>query len=113
MDETERHIRSLAPDFQPYVVHFVSEVRRAGVPLLVISGRRSAITNREAGGVTNSLHLYGYAFDVQVMGYPREALPVRFWAILGAFWEQMGGRWGGRFSTPDVNHFDAGYAVTL
>lgn len=37
------------------------------------------------------------------------------WAILGGYWETMGGRWGGRFgvapgeiNTDEMNHFDLG-----
>lgn len=31
------------------------------------------------------------------------------WTILGGFWElELLGRWGGRFSPPDMNHFDHG-----
>lgn len=107
-DATPVHYASLDPALQPYVAYFVNAVRAAGVPLVLISGRRSAVTNREVGGAERSLHLYGWAFDVQVLGYRREQLPFEWWEQLGAFWEGMGGRWGGRFDPPDVNHFDGG-----
>lgn len=113
MDETAVHLRGLAPDLQPYAVYFINAARAAGVPLVIISGRRSAAVNREVGGAERSLHLYGYAFDVQVLGYRREQVPLWWWRAAGEFWERMGGRWGGRFSTVDVNHFDAGYQAEV
>lgn len=112
-DETATHLGTLDAGFQPFVIYFVNAVRAAGVPLIVISGRRSALTNQAVGGAERSLHLYGFAFDVQVMGMGRDALPERFWTILGVFWESMGGRWGGRFDPPDVNHFDAGFSARV
>jgi hypothetical protein len=112
-DETSLHWGSLDSALQPYAAYFVNAVRAAGVPLVIISGRRSAATNQAVGGAERSLHLYGFAFDVQVVGYRREDIPLNWWYALGSFWEAMGGRWGGRFDPPDVNHFDAGYSVEV
>jgi hypothetical protein len=112
-DETAVHLRSLDPGFAPYAVYLINAARAAQVPLVAISGRRSSATNREVGGAERSLHLYGLAFDVQVLGYSREQIPLWWWLAAGQFWEAMGGRWGGRFSPPDVNHFDAGFAVEV
>lgn len=107
-DETLLHLRSLEGWFQPYAYALVNAARGAGVPLLVISGRRSPGANESVSGAARSLHLVGQAFDVQVSGYARDDLPWWWWQTLGQYWEAMGGRWGGRFSTPDVNHFDSG-----
>ena len=112
-DQSEALIATLDAEFQPYVIYFVSAARRAGIPLMVISGRRNAPGNREVGGAERSLHLYGYAFDTQVQNRMRDQVPLQWWIALGRFWESMGGRWGGRFNPPDVNHFDAGYAVQI
>lgn len=109
-DETAVHWRSLDPALRPYAAYFVNAVRAAGVPLVLISGRRRSSPNQAVGGAERSLHLYGFAFDVQVLGYRREDIPAQWWARLGRFWEAMGGRWGGRFDSPDVNHFDVGYS---
>lgn len=110
-DPTAQYLGGLDPDFAPYVLYFINAARQAGVPLVIISGRRSSTINREVGGAERSLHLYGFAFDTQVQGYTREQIPLAWWQALGVFWESMGGRWGGRFNPPDVNHFDAGYAA--
>lgn len=112
-DATLDHLQSLAPGFQDYAYAFVAGWRTQGVPLLVISGRRDAERNQEAGGVPRSLHLDGLAFDVSVWwpGYghiPRAMIPFWWWEALARPWEQAGGRWGGRFNTLDVNHFDVG-----
>lgn len=112
-DDTLDYLQSLAPGFQDHAWSFVAGWRRAGVPILVISGRRDAWRNQEAGGAPRSLHLDGLAFDVSIWwpGYghiPRDAIPFWWWEALARPWEAAGGRWGGRFNTLDVNHFDAG-----
>lgn len=112
-DPTLTHWNSLDPGFQPYVAYFLNAARAARYPLVIISGRRSSTLNAEVGGAERSLHLYGLAFDVGFQSYRREQVPLVYWQNLGIFWESMGGRWGGRFSTPDVNHFDAGYTVEV
>lgn len=112
-DETALHWRSLDAALQPHAAYFVNAVRAAGIPLVLISGRRSAAANREVGGAERSFHLFGHAFDVQVLGYRREEIPYEWWEILGRFWEAMGGRWGGRFESLDVNHFDSGSAPVV
>lgn len=107
-DNSLTYIRSLQPFLQPYAIAMVNGVREEGIPLIVISGRRSALVNQEIGGAEKSLHLRGLAFDVAVEGVRREELHPYFWRWLGEWWESLGGRWGGRFSAPDVNHFDIG-----
>lgn len=85
----------------------VRAAREAGIPLMIISGLRSADVNAQVGGAPNSLHLQGRAFDVQVAGYMVHDLPPSWWAAVGSWAENnLGLRWGGRFSTPDLNHFD-------
>lgn len=79
-----------------------------GVPVYIISGYRSAEHNRAVGGAPRSLHLLGLAFDVRVSDLSRDQVPSWVWVGLGRYWESLGGRWGGRFTTPDVNHFDVG-----
>jgi uncharacterized protein YcbK (DUF882 family) len=101
-------IRSLQPFLQPYAIAMVNGIRQEGIPLQVISGRRNANVNAEVGGAERSLHLSGLAFDVQIEGYRRDEVHPYFWQYLGEWWESVGGRWGGRFSVQDVNHFDTG-----
>lgn len=57
---------------------------------------------------TASLHLRSPALaaDLRVGNQPASLTPPTVWASLGSRWEQLGGRWGGRFTPPDYNHFD-------
>lgn len=85
----------------------VKTAREAGIPLMVISGLRSSDLNSAVGGATHSLHLAGRAFDVQVANYRVADIDPSWWAMLGSWAESnLGLRWGGRFATPDFNHFD-------
>jgi len=112
-DNSLQLIRSLQPFLQPYVIALVNAVREEGIPLMVLSGRRNANVNQEVGGAERSLHLYGLAFDLQVEGLKRDELHPYFWQTLGEWWESLGGRWGGRFSSPDSNHFDVGLSAIV
>lgn len=106
-DPTVEKISGLLPDVQLRAYWFVRTLREQGIPIMIISGLRSADYNEQIGGAPNSLHLQGRAFDVQVSGFTREQIPNYWWQALGNFGESyLGLRWGGRFSTPDVNHFD-------
>ena len=77
--------------------------------LFVISGYRSA---RVQAGVNpaapNSLHTRcpSLAADLRVGDLPASLTPREFWDLLGRIWESKGGRWGGRFTPEDLNHFD-------
>lgn len=88
-------------------------LREHGVPLYVSSARRDLDTQRrlvsEGRSLTfNSKHLTGRAFDVDVLGFARDDIPVWFWHILGPWAEQnLQLRWGGRFrSLQDFAHFE-------
>jgi len=108
-DPTLANIESLDDRLQPFAFYFVRMARAHGIPLVIISGRREvAIADRYGQVAANSAHLQGLAFDVQVLGYRVDDLPWAWWLSMGEFWEALGGRWGGRFTMPDVNHFDTG-----
>lgn len=54
-----------------------------------------------------SKHLSGQAFDVDVVGWSRDALPRWWWLALGQYAERLGLRWGGRWTTfYDAGHFE-------
>ncbi len=106
-DPTDEKLNSLTPDLQLRAYWMIRIAREAGIPLMIISGRRSPSENLAVGGAAHSRHLQGRAFDVQVAGYTRDEVPDWWWASLGSYAEtQLGLRWGGRFSTYDPNHFD-------
>ena len=77
--------------------------------LFVISGYRSRGLQAEINPLApNSLHTRcpSLAADLRVGDIPASVTPFEFWAFLGQIWERFGGRWGGRFTPPDLNHFD-------
>lgn len=79
----------------------------------IISGHRTPDANKAARGVPQSLHLLcpSLAADLRFGNTGIDLSEEQFWQWLGAHWLTMGGRWGGNFSKPDVNHFDLGVGV--
>jgi len=77
--------------------------------IFIISGFRSA--EKQAGVnpfAPRSGHTYcpAVAADLRVGNLPASTTPIEFWRFLGSLWKAQGGRWGGDFTEPDVNHFD-------
>lgn len=116
IDRTEELLETLHPAIYRQALTLVVAARDASIPLVIISARRSPEANRDAGGSSRSLHLYGLAFDVAVADLQREHIPLEWWAALGEWAElNLGLFWGGRFlhrGAPDVNHFDARRYIT-
>lgn len=56
-------------------------------------------------GAASSLHKLRLAVDLNLFKDGVYLTRTEDHAELGAFWESMGGTWGGRFSTPDGNHY--------
>lgn len=106
-DATQEILEGLDPSIQEAAYQLISIARQSGIPMMLISGRRSLAENRRVGGATASRHLYGRAFDVQVLGFTRNEIDDSWWRAVGEFAERvLGLRWGGRFTPKDVNHFD-------
>lgn len=110
-DPTATLLRTLAPSGRGAAVELVNELRRAGLPAIVTSARRSSAKQRQliAAGQTTaarSRHLQGRALDIGFQGLRTEEVPAEWWAYAGSVWESFGGRWGGRFTKPDPLHFD-------
>jgi len=111
-DPTMGHLAALAPRPRLEATYLVIAAREAGIPLIITSSRRSqweqfklVISGRSR--TLNSAHLRGQAFDVDVAGWRRDALPEAFWASLGEYAEALGLTWGGRFKTfYDPGHFE-------
>jgi len=79
--------------------------------LYIISGWRSEQSQaHENPDAPNSLHLRcpSLAVDLRVANISASLTTDAIWDWLGARWALMGGRWGGRFSRRDENHFDLG-----
>jgi len=106
IDRTIELLYTLDEGIQQQAFDLVLAARQVGIPMHIISGRRSYQQNIDVGGAAKSLHLEGRAFDVAISGYTREQIPRWWWQEVGFFAEQhFGLYWGGRFD--DVNHFDA------
>lgn len=77
--------------------------------LYIISGFRSKRLQLDVNPLApGSLHTRcpSLAADLRVGDIPASLTPREFWELLAAIWESLGGRWGGRFTPPDFNHFD-------
>jgi hypothetical protein len=101
--------RTLMPDLRPVADAFIRFLRSQGVNVIVTSTRRSYDTQRRlwenfqagcsrypAAPPGRSRHGLGRAFDLNLSPPVYEAA--------GMVWEQLGGRWGGRFA--DRIHFE-------
>lgn len=77
--------------------------------LRVISGFRTAAQQARVNpSVTNSFHTRcpALAVDLRLGNIPASVVTPELWAVVGNAWKSLGGRWGGDFSSPDLNHFD-------
>ena len=82
--------------------------------IFIISGHRSTASQaRENPDAPASLHTRcpSLAADLRVGNVPASLSGGPVWDWLGARWQMMGGRWGGRFSVRDENHFDLGVGI--
>ncbi len=63
-------------------------------------------------GIKNSLHLLKLAIDLNVFKDGKFAATVSDYEPLGVYWESIGGTWGGRFTSPDSDHFSLAHNGT-
>lgn len=69
-----------------------------------------AEANALAGiGIQHSLHLLSLAVDLNLFKNGIYQTDTEAYRPLGEFWESLGGSWGGRFKSPDGNHFSLSY----
>lgn len=91
--------------------------------IYVISGYRPDPVERQLGAspttAARSLHMVtrdgapaALAVDIRVGNIPASVTPLEFFGWLSRGWKivtvGLGGRWGGDFQEPDINHFDLG-----
>ena len=112
-DNTLNLLLDLDPAIQPTAFRFINLGRQYGFPVVVTSGRRTVAEQQRlvaAGRSTTmkSKHLEGLAFDIDMYGWNRDSVPSWvWWDWMGPMGEQIGLRWGGRWSTfVDVGHFE-------
>lgn len=65
--------------------------------------KQAALNAIEGKGIANSLHCDRLAIDLNLFKDGVYLTQTPHYAPLGAYWESIGGTWGGRFN--DGNHF--------
>jgi hypothetical protein len=63
------------------------------------------IRNNVGSGIRTSLHGERLAIDLNLFINGTYQQSTEAYRPLGQQWEQLGGTWGGRFASPDGNHF--------
>lgn len=115
IDPTLAQLVTLDPKMRELATILLTALREAGIPAIItaLGARRGTTEQRRlvAGGRSKTLrskHLTGHAFDIDVAGLNRDAIPREFWNIVGPWAEQnLGLRWGGRFKGFwDPGHFE-------
>lgn len=114
-----RALDDLSPRFKPLAMVLLARAVEAGIPVVIVDTLRTPAEHQAnlAKGVswtTHSKHLDGDAIDICPFATydahgPDKLLwdgrdPV--WQRLGLLGEALGLRWGGRWSTPDLGHFE-------
>lgn len=111
------HLQQLEPATRLRADYMLRVLWHNQVPLWISNSRRTEDEQRRlvasgASRTMNSKHLSGQAFDVDVIGYGRDAIPGYFWDLLGPFGESLGLVWGGRWPTlRDYGHFELAPAL--
>lgn len=111
MDLTQFHLDQLSYLTAMRAELFIDGLRRAGLPIVITSSRRTAaeqalLVAQGRSTTQQSRHLTGEAFDVDIYGVDRNRVPEWVWQSIGPYGEQLGLVWGGRWkSFRDVGHF--------
>lgn len=114
-DPTQAQINTLDPEIAWRAAYLINVLRDIGWPvgIVALGARRNetaqkALVREGRSRTLRSRHIDGLAFDLDILGVPRDEVPEWFWNALGPWAEQaLGLRWGGRFSTiRDLAHFE-------
>ena len=68
-----------------------------------------AVGEKDGYGRANSLHKMRLAVDFNLFKDGVYLTETSDHTFLGEFWESLGGSWGGRFKSPDGNHYSLEY----
>lgn len=116
-DPTPGQIAGLRPNTAMKAVTLINALRSVGVPAIIgpLGGKRTIAQQLklmgDPRGVTTTVksrHIYGAAFDIDVLGMSRDDIPSWWWPIIGNYAESvLRLRWGGRWTRPyDPGHFE-------
>jgi peptidoglycan L-alanyl-D-glutamate endopeptidase CwlK len=112
VDATQDHLDRLKWAIADRAIDLINTARNDGYPLVITSSTRTAqqqqsLVRTGRSRTLQSKHLLGLAFDVDLVGWNRDAVPEWFWQYLGPLGERFGLTWGGRWiSFRDVGHFE-------
>lgn len=113
MDRTEQLIGGLDWYTAWVATQFIDRVRTENqLPIVITSGRRTQaeqerLLAQKRTTTMRSKHLLGLAFDVDMYGWNRDAVPAWVWSEIGPVGESFGLTWGGRWTSfRDVGHFE-------
>lgn len=67
-----------------------------------------AMGEKKGYGAANSFHKQRLAIDINLFKDGKYLEGTEAHKPLGLWWEDQGGTWGGRFKTPDGNHYSLG-----
>jgi hypothetical protein len=114
-----RALDDLDPSFRPIAIELVARCAEATVPVMIIDTRRTPAQHAVnlANGTSwtkHSKHLDGLAIDVCPYDHYDLHGPDKLqwrnddpaWHTIGAIGEQLGLRWGGRWTQRDMGHFE-------
>jgi len=114
-----RRLDDLSPRFRPLAVELLARCVEQQIAIMIIDTLRTPAEHADnlARGVswtTHSKHLDGDAIDVCPYSTWDAHGPDKLswdaadplWAKIGAIGEGLGLRWGGRWSKPDLGHFE-------
>lgn len=106
--------------FACMVAKLINKANEDGTPVFVYEWYRDSITQAKyvkAGRskTMHSKHIIGLAIDLIFLDDVKDDGKVNFsperYKVLGEYWEQLGGRWGGRFgdnpNTEKIEGWDA------
>ena len=114
-----RSLNDLSPRFRPLAMELLARTIEAGVPVVIVDTLRTEAEHKQnvlhgRSWTNHSKHLDGDAIDIcpysQWDAHGDKKLnwdggdPV--WQRLGVLGEALGLRWGGRWKTPDLGHFE-------
>lgn len=114
-----RALDDLSDDFRPLAMQLLARCVEAGIAVVVVDTLRTPEEHAEnlrrgVSWTTRSKHLDGDAIDIA----PFETYALHgadkikwdasdtIWKRLGAIGESLGLRWGGRWTIPDLGHFE-------
>lgn len=68
-----------------------------------------AVGEKKGYGAASSVHKDRLAVDFNLFKDGKFLSSTEDHAVLGAYWESLGGSWGGKFSNADGNHYSVEY----